>query len=73
LSVLFGPLPLARITALRCSLRRLCMGKVVSKDAVRRGLAKIDEATSLASGLAADASRLLPLATDGRALGSEHR
>ena len=51
LSVLSGHYRYAHITALRCDAvnpRLLGMKKVVSEDAVRRGLAKIDEAAGLA-------------------------
>jgi len=51
LSVLAGHNRYAHITTLRCDAvnpRLLGMKKVVSEDAVRRGLAKIDEAAGLA-------------------------
>ncbi len=51
LSVLSGHYRYAHITTLRCDAvnpRLLGMTKVVSEDAVRRGLAKIDEASGLA-------------------------
>src|SRR5207248_2786618 len=51
LSILSGHYRYAHITALRCDAvnpRLLGMKKVVSEDAVRRGLAKIDEAAGLA-------------------------
>jgi hypothetical protein len=51
LSVLSGHHRYAHITTLRCDAvnpRLLGMTKVVSEDAVRRGLAKIDEAAGLA-------------------------
>ena len=51
LSVLVGHNRYAHITTLRCDAvnpRLLGMKKVVSEDAVRRGLAKIDEAAGLA-------------------------
>src|SRR5438270_3724528 len=51
LSILSGHYRYAHITALRCDVvnpRLLGMKKVVSEDAVRRGLAKIDEAAGLA-------------------------
>ena len=51
LSVLAGHNRYAHITTLRCDAvnpRLLGMTKVVSEDAVRRGLAKIDEAAGLA-------------------------
>jgi hypothetical protein len=51
LSVLSGHYRYAHITTLRCDAvnpRLLGMKKVVSEDAVRRGLAKIDEAAGLA-------------------------
>ncbi len=51
LSILSGHYRYAHITALRCDAvnpRLLGMKKVVSEDAVRRGLAKIDEAEGLA-------------------------
>jgi Transposase DDE domain group 1 len=51
LSVLSGHYRYAHITTLRCDAvnpRLLGMRKVVSEDAVRRGLAKIDEAAGLA-------------------------
>ena len=50
LSVLSGHYRYAHITTLRCDAvnpRLLGMKKVVSEDAVRRGLAKIDEAAGL--------------------------
>ena len=50
LSVLSGHRRYAHITALRCDPVNpplLGMGKVVSEDSVRRGLAKIDEAKGL--------------------------
>ena len=53
LSVLSGHYRYAHITTLRCDAvnpRLLGMTKVVSEDAVRRGLAKIDEASGLAWG-----------------------
>ena len=70
LSVLSGHYRYAHITTLRCDAvnpRLLGMKKVVSEDAVRRGLAKIDEA------VAADASRLLRLAAAERTVGARHR
>ena len=51
LSVLSGHYRYAHITTLRCDAvnpRLLGMKKVMSEDAVRRGLAKIDEAAGLA-------------------------
>ena len=75
LSVLAGHNRYAHITTLRCDAvnpRLLGMKKVVSEDAVRRGLAKLDEAAGLAWRLQ-DASRLLFLAAAERAVGARHR
>jgi hypothetical protein len=82
LSVLAGHNRYAHITTLRCdavSPRLLGMKKVVSQDAVRRGLAKLAlgldprDRRSSRLGLAADASRQLLLAAAERAVGARHR
>jgi hypothetical protein len=71
LSVLAGHRRYAHVTALRCDAVNpplLGMNKVVSEDALRRALAKIDETARRA--VVAGASRLLCTAAARRAVGS---
>jgi hypothetical protein len=74
LSVLAGHRRYAHVTALRCDAVNpplLGMSKVVSEDALRRALAKIDETAGMP--MVAGASRLLRTAAARRAVGSRCR
>jgi hypothetical protein len=74
LSVLSGHYRYAHITTLRCDTVNpplLGMRKVVSEDAVRRGLAKIEEAAGLAWPRGASGRLRAPAAE--RAVGARHR